>query len=275
MYSDNSARNWTVGILVGIVLIVGLITFFSSMRTVDTGRVGVVTNYGRTTGRELSEGLSFVAPWGADNVTEYDVKTQKDEVASTAATKDLQDVNAKLVLNYQLNRGEVSRMHSTVGKDYKDVLILPALQEVFKAASAKFTAQELITSRPEVKKVAFDGLKNRLEKYGITVQDLSIVDQTFSVAFNQSIEATQVAQQEVLRTRQELEKVRVEADKTIASAQAAADAQRLQQQSISPELLEKMRIESQNEAIKKWNGQLPTYATGNGSGTFFNIPAGN
>lgn len=255
-----------VGVLVGIgvFVVIGLVGLFSAMESVDTGKVGVVTNYGKVTGRELSEGLSWITPYGVESVTSYDVKTQKDEVASSAATKDLQDVNATLVLNYRLNRGEVSKIHQTIGADYKDKLVLPALQEVFKAASAKFTAQELITSRPEVKKVAYDALKDRLGKYGITVQDLSIVNQQFSVEFNKSIESTQVAQQEVLKAKQELEKVRVDAEKSIAEAQAQAEAQRLKQQTLTPELL-------QQEAIKKWNGVLPQYST-SGS-TVFGLPA--
>jgi len=264
---------WAFIGLIAVLIVLGLTTLFTSMTSVGTGQVGVVTNYGKVTGRELSEGLSWVTPWGIESATIYDVKTQKEETQSTAATKDLQDVNATLVLNYNLERGKVSEIHKQVGEKYKEVLIPQALNEVFKAASAKFTAQEMVTARPEVKKEAYDGLKNRLEKYGINVQDLSITNLAFSQAFNTSIEQTQVAQQEVLRTKQELERVRVEAEKTVAAATAAAEAQRLQQQTLTPELLEKMRIESQNEAIKKWNGALPTYATG-GSGTFFNIPAG-
>lgn len=255
-----------VALLVGLAVfaVLGLTWLFSSMTSIDTGKIGVVTNYGKVTGKELSEGLTWIAPFGIESVTEYDVKTQKVEVSAAAATKDLQDVNATLVLNYQLQRGEVSKVHQTIGADYNDKLVLPAVQEVFKAASAKFTAQELITSRPEVKKVAYDALAARLSKYGITVQDLSIVNQQFSAEFNKSIESTQVAQQEVLKAKQELEKVRVDAEKQIAEAQAQAEAQRLKQATLTPELL-------QQEAIKKWDGKLPQYSTTGSS--IFNLPA--
>lgn len=252
--------------VVGALILIGLITFFTSMRSVDTGRVGVVTRYGKVTGRELNEGLSFVAPWGVNNVTEYDIKTQKVEAQSAAATKDLQDVNATIVLTYSLNRGKVSEVHQAVGANFQQIEIDPQVQEAFKAVSARYTASELITSRAEVKKAVLDNLKDRVEKNGrYRIEDIAITNFTFSAEFNKAIEAVQIANQNVAKARQELETVRVEAEKQIAEAQARAEAQRLQQSTLTPEIL-------QQEAIKKWDGKLPTYST-NGS-TFFNIPTG-
>lgn len=261
--SDNEWKFIAGGIGIVVLLILGLITFFTAMRHVDTGKVGVVTSYGRVTGRELSEGFAWVAPWGANNVTQYDVKTQKDEVAATAATKDLQDVNGTIVLNYRLERGKISTIHQTIGKDYKDKVVLPALHEVFKAASAKYTASELITNRPAVKKDVIDSITERMKDYGIIVQDVSITNLSFSAAFNASIEAVQVANQNIAKARQELETTKVEAEKRIAEATAAAESQRLQQQTLTPELLQKY-------AIDKWDGKLPT--TTAGEGNIFNIP---
>ena len=45
-------------------------------------------------------------------------------------------------------------------------------------------------------------------------------------------------------------------------AEAAAEAQHVQQQTLTPELLQKYSIDSQNRAIDKWNGTLPTTTAG-------------
>ena len=111
-----------IGVLFFLGIITGLIAMFTSMRIVGTGEIGVVTQYGKVTGRELSEGFSWVKPFGINNVTKYDIKTQKQEVESKAATNDLQDVKSTLVLNYKLNSGDVSRMHKEVGKSTKKKL---------------------------------------------------------------------------------------------------------------------------------------------------------
>lgn len=258
---------WVIGALV----LLGLITLFSAMRSVDTGRVGVVTQYGSVTGRELDEGLSWVLPWGINNVTEYDIKTQKVEASASAATKDLQDVQATVVLTYNLNRGKVSEVHQQVGKDFQQVEIDPQMQEAFKAVSARYTASELITERAKVKQEVLHNLKDRLEEKGrYNIQDIAITDFKFSAEFNKAIEAVQIANQNVARARQELETVRVQAEKDIAAAQGAAEAQRLQQQTLTPELLRKMELENQAKAIEKWNGVQPT-TVADGNGLLFNI----
>jgi len=254
----------------GFVALLLIITLFSSLTTIGTGKVGVVTNYGRVTGRELTEGISFKAPWGIESVTEYDVKTLRSESSAPSATKDLQDVNATIVLNYRINAGKIGDIHQNVGKDYYKTIIEQQIVESFKAVSAKYTASELITERAAVKTEFFDLLKERIQnnpehKKRYVIQDVAITNFTFSAAFNQAIEAVQIANQKIAQARQELETTKVEAEKTVAAANAAAEAQRAQQQSLTPELLQK-------QAIEKWDGKLPVYSTdGN---TFFNIPTG-
>lgn len=255
-------------------MLLGLITLLSSMRSVDTGRIGVVTAYGKVTGRELDEGLSFVAPWGLNNVTEYDVKTQKVDANVAAATKDLQDVSATVVVTYALNRGKVSDVHQNVGKEYQKIEIDPQVQEAFKAVSAQFTNSELITRRAEVKEAVIKNIRERVESKGrYNIQDIAITDFKFSPEFNAAIEAVQVANQRIAQAKQELETVKVQAEKEIAAAQGAAEAQRLQQTSLTPELLRKLELENQAKAIEKWNGVQPTTVAG-GNGLLFNIPTG-
>ena len=257
--------------VIGALILIALITLFSSMRSVDTGRVGVVTQYGSVTGRELDEGLSWVLPWGVNNVTEYDIKTQKVEADAAAATKDLQDVNATVVLTYSLNRGKVSEVHQKVGKDFQKIEIDPQVQEAFKAVSARYTASELITERARVKQEVLENLQDRLEvndRYNI--QDIAITSFTFSTEFNKAIEAVQIANQNVARARQELETTKVQAEKDIAAAKGAAEAQRLQLETLTPELLRKMELENQAKAIEKWNGVQPT-TVADGNGLLFNI----
>lgn len=266
MYDSNrrTTRFWiAVGVLV-LAFILALITFFSALVVVDTGKVGVVTQYGRVTGREVTEGASWIAPF-VQSTTIYDTKVQKENIPELGgATKDLQDVNGTIVLNYQLNRGEVSTLHQRVGSDYSDKLIAPAIQEVFKASVAGYNASELITNRSSVKKEITDGLVLRLEKYGIIINDVSLTDFSFSVAFNNAIEQVQIANQNVLKAKQELEQARVEAEKKVTQAQAQADGYKLQQQSLNDELLRKQWIE-------KWDGKLPTTLTGDSTALY--VPA--
>lgn len=240
-------KKWLLSLAV-VVVVVALLT---GIRQVGTGQIAVVTRFGRVTGRELAEGLHYVMPFGIERTTRYDVKVQKDESQVSAASKDLQDVTATLALNYRIEASSVSDIHQKIGPLFATKLINPALQETFKAASASYSASELITKRSEVKAEALKGVKTRLESYGIMVDDLSIVNFTFSQAFSKAIEEKQVAQQNAERARFNLE-----------AAQIDAQAQQVQAQTLSPLYLQKL-------AIEKWDGKMPTYQ---GSGTVFNIP---
>jgi prohibitin 1 len=241
-------KNFILGAIACILL---LITFATSIRQVGTGEVGVVTQYGRVTGRELDEGLSFILPWGLNNVTIYDIKVQKETVTSAAASQDLQDVSSEIVMNYQLERGSISKIHQTIGDSYVDKIVNPAINEVFKAASSKYTASELITERRKLKAEAYNTLVNRLKPFGIRVSELSIVDFKFSANFSKAIEEKQVAQQNAERAKFNLDAARTD-----------AEAQRAQSETLTSEYLQK-------QAIEKWDGKMPTYI---GGGSVFNIP---
>lgn len=237
--------------ITGAIVFLVVIGFMSGVRQVGTGQLAVVTRYGKVSDRELGEGLHLVVPYGVDKIVRYDVKVQKEETEASAASKDLQDVTATLALNYHLEAVRVKEIHQRVGPLFGLKLIDPAVQEVFKATTARYSAAELITNRSEVKNEAFKGVKERLEKYGIIVDDLSIVNFKFSAAFAKAIEEKQVAQQNAERSRFNLE-----------AAQVDAQAQQAQAVTLSELFLQK-------QAIEKWDGKLPTYL---GNGTVFNIP---
>ncbi len=254
--------NPAVGLILFLIPLV-LFTLIASTTRVGTGEIAVMTRFGRVTGQEFSEGLHMKNPLDKANI--YNIQVQKIEADAAAASKDLQDVSTKIAINYNIEPGKVSEIHRTVGELYKEKLIDPAIQESFKGATAGYTAPDLITRRAEVKGKAYDDIRNRLDKYGIRVVDLNIVNFNFSAAYNDAVEAVQVANQNVAKARQELETVKVNSEKEIQAAQGAAEAQRLQQQTLTPELLQKMEIESRNQAIAKWNGVLPTTQAGEGT----------
>lgn len=236
-------------ISVVLAIIVLLWVVASATAAIGTGKIAVMTRFGKVTGQELGEGFHLKNP--LDKANEYDIKVLKEETRAEAASKDLQDVIATLVINYRLESGKVSEIHRTVGTFYKEKLIDPAVQEVFKGATAKFDATQLITDRATVKADAFIELVNRLKPYGIIVQDLSITNFSFSAEFTKAIESKQVAAQDAERAKFNLERANLD-----------AQAQNAQKTSLSAELLQKY-------AIDKWDGRMPQYM---GGGAVFNIP---
>lgn len=247
-----------------IVLIIAWLS--TVVVTVRAGEVGIVTRFGAVTGRELGPGVALKLPALIESVVKFDTRVQKQDADASAASNDLQDVQAKLSVNYHLNRGNVSGLYQKVGDDFEEKLLAPAIQEVFKATTAKFTAQDLIRQRTEVKNEATKALAERLRSYGIIVDSVNLVNFTFGQEFTKAIELSQVAQQQVIKAENDLKRVQVEADQKIAQAKADAESQRQQAQSITAEYL-------QLKTIEKWNGVYPSTVVGGGTVPLVNLPA--
>lgn len=241
--------------LVAVVLIFVLNPF----TTVGAGERGVVLDFGAFNGKVLSPGLHWRTPIKQDVVT-IDVQTQKIETPVAAASKDLQTVSAVVAMNFHLDPDKVGELYQQIGLDYNSRIISPAVQEAVKAVTARFTAEELITKRQEVKAQTRDMLAERLSQDFVLVEDLAIVNFDFSESFNAAIEAKVTAEQQALAAKNKLEQVKFEAQQKIETAKAEAEAIRIQAQALAHnQELVKLK------AVEKWNGVLPNTMLPNGA----------
>ena len=245
-------------IVVALVLVV--VTVYLAYFTVEAGRVGVVRRF-REVNRVVPSGLHFKLPYMED-VVEMDVRTQKSTTRTEAASKDLQTVQCTIVLNYRLEDESAGEVFKTIGINYENKIIDPMIQESFKAEAARFTAEELIIKREKVKTGVREFLKAQLVNRGIVVEELSITDFKFSEEFNRAIEAKQTAEQNALKAKRDLDRIKVEAQQKIASARAEAESLRIQKQVITPNLIKLREIEAQIKAIDKWDGKMPNVTGG-------------
>ena len=262
-------------IILAIVLIVGMLT---SITMIKTGYTGVVTVFGKVQNYTLDEGLNFKAPW--HKVIKMDNREQKETVELACFSSDIQEVNMVFSLNYQLDRENAMQIYRNVGKKYYDTLVAPCISESVKAVVAQYTAEELISSRTQLAAALEADLYEKLGARNIIVVSTSIEDMDFTDAFTNAVEEKQVAQQNKLKAETEAaQKVieaeaeanvrKIEADaqayETITKAEAQAEANNKLADSITDDILTKMYYE-------KWNGTLPKVVTdGNGS-VIVNVP---
>jgi regulator of protease activity HflC (stomatin/prohibitin superfamily) len=242
----------TFAIILTVLIILSFVSGFFYI--VNAGERGVMLTWGDASTIPKSEGLGFKMPI-AQRVVKMSIQTQKYEASATAASKDLQIVTAKIVTNYHLIGDQVPRLYREIGIDYADKVIQPMEQEVVKATTAQYTAEELITKREDVRQAIKNVMTDRLQERGIVVEEISITDFDFSPSFNQAIEAKVTAEQLKLKAERDLERIKIEKEQKIAQAQAEAESLRLQKQEITPELLTL-------RAIEKWNGVTPIVVGG-------------
>lgn len=252
------------------VIALFLITALNPLVMVGTGKRGVVMNFGAVQNNVMGEGIHLRIPI-VQKVAKIDIQTQKLEVKALAYSKDIQTVESQLALNYHLKDDMVNKLWQEVGSDYESRLIDPSIQEGVKAATAKFTAQELIEQRAKVKDEIKTELFNRLSKYFV-VDEFSIIDFSFSDEYERAVEAKQVAQQSALKAENDLQRIKTEAEQRIAQAKAEAEAIKLQSDAANNDKYVNLKaLEVQKNAIEKWNGVLPTQMIPNASLPFINL----
>lgn len=236
---------------------------------VGPGERGIVLNFGAVQNVVLEEGMHFRIPI-MQEVILMDVKIHKVVTDAASASSDLQDVALSVALNYHIMPDKANLVYQTIGVEFKERMIDPAIQEVMKAVSARYSAEELITKRPAVSAEMQQALTARLLPSNIAVDAFSIVSFNFSKIFTDAIEAKQTAEQNALKAKRDLDRIKVEAEQTIAAATAEAEALRLQKMNISPDLIELRKIEANLKAIEKWNGIMPQ-VTGAGAVPFIGV----
>lgn len=235
-----------------IALIITLIAIiFNPFVIVNAGQRGILMLFGKVQNNILNEGIHFIIPL-ANTVQKISVRIQKQQISAEASSKDLQDVFTEVALNWHIIPEKVNLIFQQIGDEIQiiDRIINPAVEEVLKAVMAKYTAEEIITKRGEVKSNVDNLLTTRLTTYNIAVDDLSLVHVYFSQRFSDAVEAKQIAEQEAKRAEFLAQKAAKEAEAKVNIAKGEAEANRLLRENLTPEILQK-------QALEKWNGTLP------------------
>ena len=204
-----------------IIIVIGIIA--GSFTSVPAGHRGVVIRFSAVTGKILNEGLQMKLPF-IDSVVKMSVQTEKYEIGAASASRDLQDVNTTIALNWRLDPSMAAEVYRTLGMEFIERIAAPAVQETIKQVTAKYIAEDLILKRETVKDEIQENLSNRLLQRGIITETVSITEFRFSSTFVAAIEAKVAAEQAVWEARNKLERVKVEAEQREAEAIGEASA---------------------------------------------------
>ncbi len=250
-------NSWLVVILV-IILVLAASIYATGIARVPAGSRGVLLTWGKVEDNILGEGLNFIMPF-AQSVEMISVQVQKAESTESAATKDLQDVSATVAVNYRVYPDKVNKVYQEIGKEYVSQVIKPNIEESLKAATAQFTAEELITLRPQIKSIFDTILAERLNLFNIEVIAVSLTDFQFSPSFTQAIENKVIAEQAALEAVNKLEQIRTEAQQQIIQAEAARNATIVRSEGEAKAVI--IAADATSEAIEVITSQMtPEYA---------------
>ncbi|MCE5234932.1 MAG: SPFH domain-containing protein [Clostridiaceae bacterium] len=267
-------------LLVAVIAIIFILSVaLGSFTVIPAGHTGVVVTFGSVSENVLQEGIHLKIPF-AQNVEQIDNRIVKLQVSTEAFSKDLQTISTVLAVNYRISKSMSYSIYKEVGGGFEDVIVIPAVNEVLKAVVAKYTASDLVANRSTVSAELDAQLDEMLNKRGIFVEDFNIIDWDFSPEYIVAVEAKQVAEQNLIKTRTEQEQQTViaqaEAERQVIAANARAQSALIAAEAEAKRIV--MEAEAQAEAnrklaesldesvieyqkIQKWDGKLP-YVTG-------------
>lgn len=257
MRSDEE-RGFPFGLAIaaGVLGLIAIGFLFASFAPVGVGQIGIVKHFGAvaTPPEVFDPGFHFKLP-GRDDVVVFDTRVQRVDVENVqAASKDGITINTHLVVNFHIDARSAPLILQNVGPGYSSTILAPAIQQSYKDVSGTFAALDMIQRRQELADKAQQGLVAKMQPYYVIVDQLSIINIEFPKAFDEAIQATQIANQSRLKAQQDQERSKIEADTALIVAQGQANAQKAQATTLTPEFL-------QLQAIQKWNGALPQYLT--------------
>lgn len=267
-------------ISIGIVLFLCLGIGCHSCQRVDQGNIGLLVELSGTDKGDAKvqqkSGYVFVTP-GFERLFEYPTYQQHVEWQEFAVlTKGGLQFDVKPVLNYQIVADSVIDLFKRYRLDLQSIqngYMTTAVVQVFRDVTNTFDPDSLINNRGAYEGAIFTAVNQKLAPYFKVSQvtsnltpPKSLVDQIQAKAA--AIQAAQAAENQVkvVNAQGEQQVARAKFDSAQKVIHAAADAKvnELQQRTLTPLLIEKMRLE-------KWDGHYPQVMSGAGGAQILNL----
>ena len=242
-------------VIIAIIIFLLIVVLFNSFSIVNEGYIGVKYRFGAITRADMTAGLNMHIPF-IEEIVQVDTREQVYAVTTDAYTSDTQSVQSlQLKLNYCYDSAKLSNIIRNIGiANVETKLLVPNVQKVAKDSIGKVKAEQLVQSRADVTAEIQNSLTEILSEYGIVVTAFAIENLNFDTAFEESIQAKVIAEQDALKMEYKTKAIAEEGKQTVIAAQAEAEAEaiRLIQEELanSPNYTEYLKVE-------RWNGVLP------------------
>jgi regulator of protease activity HflC (stomatin/prohibitin superfamily) len=245
------------------IIVVFILVLADSFYTVSIGEIGVALNKlnGKTSSQKT--GYHFKIPF-VESIWKYDVRTSLLKIRNTGASVDLQEVSFELGINYRPVYDKVDVLHKTIGPNYVNIILIPAVHECSKSIMARFPVEQIIARREEVRQLMEEKLKTVLSAHNLIVESVNIEDVDFSVEFVKKVEEKQLAEQNIIVQRNN----KLAAEENAKQTKILADAEAYKN--------EKLRDSTSHtvvslEWIRKWDGRLPQTVLGKDANVLLSI----
>ncbi len=232
-----------------------LLIFFGCFTIIGANNVGIFYNSfkGGIQNEILNEGFKTKSPF--DKVYKINTEVQEFNFENISVqTNDSQYVNAIIQVQARINKENAFEYFKKYGnKSLKNIqnIISNTIQKQLEEVTTKYNIMEVLgEKRNEIINQTLELSKKELEKDGILIERIILVDTDAGDNVEQAIANEAIKKKEAEAAQYEKEKAELEGQAKVIQAQKEKEANDLKQTSLTQQILmEKM--------IDKWNGQLP------------------
>ena len=238
-------RSGIVGvvIIVGVVLLVAVVVFMSSYTQIDFGTVGMVTRFGRITGRIMDPGLNWKAPF-VDRVIIYRTQeivyiTEEQTGASDlrsgtyvdfptdTTTADGQQISVKYSVRFRIDATKITQIANEIGDEgaLVDKVIKFHARILARNIPKEYEALDLYTGKIQAVQVEFEEqLRPLLAEKGVILEAFGLRQIEFQEDYVQAIEQKQIEAENVQTEQNRADQAKWRAQSTIEEAKGQAEA---------------------------------------------------
>ena len=283
-------KNQGNGILIGLFsilafVIVGVFAWYSIFSVkIMPAEVGIKVNtYGAQKGVDevevLTTGRNWYNPITFDVITYPAYIQQAEYVGLSFQDIDGLVMGADVAISYKFQGENIPTLYKEYRKEAGYILevYFPTwLKNAMVTEASRFKVDEIYgTKKEDFRKLVLKSLQDSLSQKGIFIENIYFtngikIPQSVVQRIDSKIKATQIAQQKENELRgieadvaKKIAEEQGKAKSRVIEAESRATANKILNNSLTPEVLEFKQLELQKEAISKWNGQQPTVVGGN------------
>ncbi len=268
-----------------ILVVVVILVLFKSIVIIQPGQVGVVVLFGNVKDKSLENGIHIINPLAS--VVRMSVRTEeytmsaaggegklKGDDAIDALTKEGLKVRLDLTGWYHLEAEDAARVYKTIGINYEEKIVRPALRTAIRDAVVKYTAAGIYTEkRAELIQTIEDVLSDLTKSRGITVEKILLRNVILPSKLTDAIDAKQSAEQEAQQMEFILQKEKKEQERKVIEAEGIKQANKIIAAGLTPSYIQWYRIDMMKQLVNSPNNTVIFIPENMTTNPIINIPS--
>lgn len=241
-----------------ILLIIVFVFVIKSSITIKAGEAGVLFQTfgsGVKTDVTYNEGFHIIAPW--NTMVVYPTRQQQVLETMEVLSSNGLGITVETSTLFKLEKQEIPLLHQEKGRTYLENIVKPAIRSATRSVVGRYTPEEIYSSKRDVIQTEiFDETKIILAKQYVNTIEVLVRDITLPPTIKAAIENKLKQEQESLEYEFKLQKELKEAQRIKIAAEGKAEANKILNESLTPNILKEKGIEATLELSKSPNTKV-------------------